>query len=225
MLMALLALASGLAFVALVARRNEVATRQQWEDALSGECSSLERVHEIVTAQREMAEESYRAANLARALDQPDEAVKLLHIGARVVESCAGTLPELLRSLSLLSRQASAIAPVEPLSAERFRVGKLRGLARVQAVGHAFLVTARERLAFRLRVLRYAVPAVTRWLVEATLHTAAAPSAPEAWARLEDVRHDMGTLTQESLESLRVVVQSLSAMSAKAQRAAAQVGR
>jgi hypothetical protein len=225
MLTALLALAIGLAFVALVARRNETVTRRQWEDALSGECGSLERIQEIVVAERDMAEESYRAANLARALDQTEEAVKLLHIGARVVESCAGTLPELLRSLSVLSRQAAAIAPVAPLDAERFRSTSLRGLARVQGLVHAFLVTARERLAFHLRVLRHAVPAVTRWLIDATLHTAATPGAPEAWTRLEDVRHDMHALTDESLESLRVVVQSLSALSAKAQRAAAQAGR
>jgi hypothetical protein len=225
MLTAFLALAIGLAFVALMARRNETATRQQWEDALSGECRSLDRVREIVTAERDMAEESYRAADRARSLEENDEAVKLLHIGARVVESCAGTLPELLRSLSLLSRQASAIAPIEPLEPARFKLAKLRGMVRVQAVVQAFLLTARERLAFRLRVLRYAIPSVTRWLVDATLLTAAEPSAPEHWAHLEHVRRDMGTLTDESLESLRVVVQSLAVLSPKAQRAAAQVSR
>ena len=158
-------------------------------------------------------------------MDQMGEAVKLLRIGARVVESCAGTLPELLRSLSVLSRQAAAIAPVEPLSASRFQLGTLRGVARVHAVLHAFIITTRERLAFRLSVLRYAVPATTRWLVEATRHTAAAPGAPENWAHLDAVRHDVGTLTDESVQSLRVVMQSLSAMAVKAQRATAQVSR
>lgn len=211
-------------FLALVARRNEAVTRALWEDALSGECASLDAVRAQVMQEREMADESYRAADLARASDEPEEAARLLRVGARVVESCADTLPQLLRSMSALSRQAAAIAPVDPLGAERFRLAKLRGLARVHGVLHAFIVTSRERLAFRVRVLRFAVPAATRWLVAAHYRTAAAPTSPREWLQLADVRSDVGTLTQESLETLRVVLRSL-AGSRLAERSPAELGR
>lgn len=211
-------------FLALVARRNEAVTRRLWEDALSGECASLDAVRAQVMQEREMADESYRAADLARASRQPDEAARLLRVGARVVESCADTLPQLLRSMSTLSRQASAIAPVDPLGAERFKLAELRGLARVHALLHAFIVTSRERLAFRLRVLRFAVPAATRWLVAAHYRTAASPTSPKEWLQLSNVRSDMGTLTQESLETLRVVLRSLAA-SRLSERAPAEIGR
>lgn len=220
----LFAVVGAFIFLALVARRNEAVTRGLWEEALSGECASLDAVRAQILQEREMADVSYRAADLARASNDPDEAARLLRVGARVVESCADTLPQLLRSMSTLARQAAAIAPVDPLRAERFKLTRLRGLARAQAVVHAFLVTSRERLAFRLRVLRFAVPAATRWLVAAHYRTAAAPTSPKEWLQLSDVRGDMGALTQESLETLRVVLRSL-AGSRLAARAPAEIGR
>jgi len=73
-------------------------------------------------------------------------------------------------------------------------------------------VTARQRLALQVRILRYAVPASTRWLLRAAHQTMEAPTDHERWGHLSEVRHDVGALTDESLKSLRVVLRSLAVM-------------
>jgi len=216
-MIALLALLGGVAFLALVGQRNEAAARRQWETLLDGTGSAHSEIEGRVLHERRMAEDSFRTAEAAWALESTEEASRFLCVGAKIVASCSDTLPALLRNLALLSRQAAAIAPVEPLPVEAFRLRRLRTLAGFEGAIRTLLVTSRERLSLRLRVLRYAVPAASRWLVRAAHQTAEAPNDHERWSHLGDVRHDLGALTDESLMSLRVVLRSLAVM---AQRAA-----
>ncbi len=211
-MIAVLAVFGGILFMAFVGQRNEAATRRQWQMLLDDTSSAYSEVEEHVLHERRMAEDSFRVAERAWALESLEESTRFLRIGASVVASCADTLPSLLRNLALLSRQASAIGPVEPLAIGAFRLRQLRTLAGIQAALHVLLTSSRERLTLRLRVLRYAVPAATRWLLRAVHQTIERPNDHEHWGRLADVRHDVGALTDESLKSLRVVLCSLAVM-------------
>jgi hypothetical protein len=198
--------------------------RAEWETVLTAagerQYASVER---RVLLERAMAESSYGAAARARDAGAIEEAVRLLRVGAGVVESCADGVPALLRGLGVLARQAAAIAPVPAPSAGRYRLARSRTAAGLVTILHHLLSTTRERLALRLRWLRYAVPAVTRWLLRATRRAELRPELAAEWDRMASARADLGVLTEESLESLRLVLRSLSAIPARrAQPAAAR---
>lgn len=211
-MIALLALFGAVLFMALVGQRDEATTRRHWEALLDGTGSAYSEIEELVLHERRMAEDSFRVAEAAWAVESLNEATRFLRVGASIVASCADTLPALLRNMALLSRQASAIAPAEPLPVAAFRLRRLRTLAGMHGALNALLVTARQRLALRLRILRYAVPASTRWLLRAAQQTIEAPTDHDRWGRLSELRHDVGVLTDESLKSLRLVLRSLALM-------------
>lgn len=210
-----------LILLALLGQRNEDATRERWEAALDGTGPTFTEVSQRIHDERDMVEHSFQVAETARDDGKAAEASRFLRLGASMAESCSETLPGLLKNLSVLSRQADSIAPVERLEMSSFTLKRLRTLMAIQGIVHSLLVTSRERLQLRLRVLRYSVPAVTRWLIRAAYSTADAPAIERRWRELGDVRADMEALTDESLESLRIVLQSLAA-TARAHRAPAQ---
>ena len=141
-----------------------------------------------------------------------DEAIQFLVIGSRVVGECSESLVVLLRSTWVLSRHAAAIAPIPPLRPSGFRARELATLAGLHIFGHHLLITTRERLRLRLAVLRCAVRAASALLLRATWRTREAPSKAAGWARIGALRADLGTLTDESLLSLRAVLASLAAV-------------
>lgn len=213
---------TGALFLFLVGRRNESRAREQWLMVLTAEGERrYNDLAERVRHERWMAEESYGAAAKARDEGSLEEAVRLLRVGASVVESCSDTVPALLRGLGLLARQAAAIAPVLAPQPYGFLLRGLRERAGFVVVLHHLLSTTRERLALRVRWLRYAVPACTRWLLRFSRRAQARPENAGEWARIMVGRHDLGVLTEDSLDSLLVVLRSLAAVPARAGQAAA----
>jgi hypothetical protein len=206
-------LLGGLAFLVMMGHVDEARTLREWEMALTPEGKAVfSRVADQVRHERGMAEQSYERADQARALGSLEEAVRFLRAGAAVVESCSGTLPELLRNLSVLSWQAAAILPIAPLHPFDFRLAQMRTLAGVHTVMHHLLATTRERFRLRLAVLRYGLRAAVGLLLRNTHALVSRPQARPAWERVTAIRSDMGTLTDESLESLRVLLGSLAAV-------------
>lgn len=222
-----LTLLGGLAFLIMMGRLDEVATLRDWEIALNPEGHEvLTRVAEHVRAERGMAEESYARAAEARRDGSLDEAVRFLHTGSRVVESCSETLPSLLKNLAVLSWQAAAILPAPPLRPLRFHMTQLRTLAGLHAVGHHLLATTRERFRLRVAVLRYGFRAGLGMLRRTTQALVVQPEGLADWTRIAMIRADLGTLTDESLESLRVLLASMAAVRrAPGHRAAGQESR
>jgi hypothetical protein len=211
----------GLLFLVIVGRHNEAATARDWEMALSpmGE-AILAEVAEGVQAQTFMIETSYKTAERQRAHGSMDEAVRLLSVGSRAVEACAPSMLHLVKSIGVLARQAAAIAPVTPLRPQAFRSSELRTVAGLAALAHHFLVSARERLGLRLAVLRHGFRAVVGRILRATDAAAATPDEERQWARVGALRADLGTLTEESLGTLRLVLASLGAVPAATGRPA-----
>lgn len=216
-----LCIVGGLLFLVIVGRHNEATTARDWEMALTpmGE-AILGEVAEGVRAQSVMIETSYGSAERERAAGSFDEAVRLLSVGSRAVEACAPSMLHLVKSIGVLARQAAAIAPVTPVRPAAFRAVELRTLARLAAVAHHLLVTARERLGLRLAVLRYGFRAIVGRLLGATHAAASQPDEAAHWDRVGALRGDLGALTDESVETLRLVLVSLGAVPATAVRPA-----
>jgi hypothetical protein len=94
----------------------------------------------------------------------------------------------------------------------KFHVGQLRTLAGIHAVGHHLLATTRERFRLRVAVLRYGLRAAVGMLLRNSRGLVSRPETISEWDRLTMIRADVGTLTDESLESLRVLLASLTAV-------------
>ena len=225
MLLIAFTLLGGLAFLILMGRMDERATLRDWEIALSPDGQAvMTRVAEQVRAERGMAEESYSRAAEARSEGSLDEAVRFLQAGSRVVESCSDTVPSLLKNLAVLSWQAAAILPSPPLRPMRFHMAQLRTLAGLHALGHHLLATTRERFRLRVAVLRYGFRAALGLLRRNTQALAVQPEGVTDWNRVAMIRADLGTLTDESLESLRVLLASLAVARARVGRRARSHG-
>jgi hypothetical protein len=213
MLLIAFTLIGGLAFLILMGRSDETATLRDWEIALTPDGQAvLARVAQHVRHERGMAEESYARAVEARQEGSLEEAVRYLRTGSRVVETCSDTLPALLKNLAVLSWQAAAILPSRPLRPLQFHVGQFRTLAGLHTVGHHLLATTRERFRLRIAVLRYGLRAAAGMLIRNTRALIARPDTISEWDRVAMIRADIGTLTDESLESLRVLLASLAAV-------------
>jgi hypothetical protein len=217
----------GLAFLVMMGRLDETRTLREWEMALTPEGKTVfTTVANQVRHERGMADQSYDRAVEARDLGSREEAARFLRAGASVVESCSATLPELLRNLSVLSWQAAAIMPMPPLRPLDFRLAQLRTLAGVHTLFHHLLATSRERFRLRVAVLRYGLRAAVGLLVRNTRALVVRPEQRSGWDHVATIRADLGTLTDESLESLRVLLGSLAAVQvATGSRPASQATR
>lgn len=206
----MLCLAALLAVLVLAGHLSEEQTIRDWEMILNPEGA---RVYDEVSGQLAFesakVQTSYSDAADARAEGRMDEALRLLGVGSRVVGDCAQSMVSMLRSVGLLARHAAAIAPLPPLRPSGFRARELATLAGLHTLGHHLLMTTHERLALRLAVLRCGVRAAAALLLRTTWRTREAPQRAQGWYRIEALRLDLGTLTEESLASLRAVLASL----------------
>jgi len=157
-----------------------------------------------------MADLAFRRASEARAAGTPDEALRLLDVGLKVLEGSSAQWTAFLRGMGLLSRLAAAIAPVEPLAPSAFRGRQLWGLAAFGRLAHHLLVTTAERFRLRVYVLRRGFGVATRMLLHTTQRIRAGGDEAE-WARLETVRADLRTLPAESLRTFHWFLVSLAA--------------
>ena len=75
-----------------------------------------------------------------------------------------------------------------------------------------FLVSTSERFRLRIYIIGRSFGLATRYLLRSTERIVKnEPEAEKEWRQIETVRHDFQTLTEESLESLRVLLTSLGA--------------
>lgn len=213
MLIALVAVAFLVALLLLAGHHNEETTLREWEIILNPECAQVyDHVSTQIAFNATMIRESFMGAERARAEGRMDEALRCLSIGSKVVGSCSADLVGLLRSMRTLARYAEAIAPLPPLLPSSFCARELATLAGLHYVGHHLLVSTRERLAFRMAVLRCGARAGCALLLRATCRTREHPETAQGWRRIDALRADIGTLTDESLATLRAVLASLAAV-------------
>ena len=205
------AVLGGLAVLFLLGRRNESHVRKDWELVLT---PKGRRIYTSMETQfktdLELMNATYDEAASFRELGSMEDARDLLDAGFKVIEHFAPNLLKLLAAMATFSRMVSAMAPVAPLRPQQFQVSGLRGLAYLNQVLHHFLVTTSERFRLRLYILGRSVGLAVRYMVRSTGKIAAGePDSAREWDQIDAIRGDLGTLTEESLESLKALLVSM----------------
>jgi len=207
------AVASCFVVLFLFGRRNEHAVRQDWELLLTPRGEKV--YHSIegrVRSDMALANLTYDEAFSVRALGSVDEAKHLLDVGYKVIERFSPSVLQLLTTMARFSRMVSAMAPVAPLQPKDFRLTEIASLAYLNGILHQFLVSTAERYRLRVYILGQSFGLATRALLRSTRRIVRdEPEAEQEWDQIESVREDFETLTRDSLDSLRVLLTSLSA--------------
>jgi len=204
---------SGLIVLFLFGRRNERAVRRDWELLLTPKGEKVYRtIAGRVQDQMALADLTYDEAFTVRELGSTEEAKQLLDAGFRVIEQFSPGMLRLLSAMATFSRMVAAMAPVSPLRPQGFRLPQIVSLAYLNQLLHQFLVSTSERFRLRIHILGRAFGVATRFLLHSTRRiTSGAPEAEREWDQIQAIRHDFQALTDESLESLRVLMTSLAA--------------
>ena len=195
----------------LLGRRNERAVERDWALLLSpGGQKLYKRLEGRVQSELALADVTYEKAFEIRELGSVDEAIRLLDVGYRVIENFAPSMLKLLAAMATFSRMVSAMAPVRPLRPKEFHVAEIVSLAYLNRLLHQFLVSTAERFRLRVYVLGRCFGIATRYLFTSTRRIAERQSESEReWEQIQAIRSDFQLLTDESLDSLRVLLTSL----------------
>jgi hypothetical protein len=137
--------------------------------------------------------------------------MRLLDEGCRLIEDYCPSMIRSLAALSVLSRMAAAVAPAPPLRVRTLHLRQLEGLALLNQFIHQFLVSTGERFRIRLYFLGRAFQTLLSVVLRATQRAKQTRPAEPEWQQLEAARRDVRTLSDEWLESFRVLLMSLAA--------------
>ena len=209
--MIILSTLGGLLVLFLLGRRNERAVRRDWELLLTPKGEKLySSISGRVHSQLQLADMTYDEAFSVHQLGSVEEARHLLDVGFRVIEKFAPSMLQLLSAMATFSRMVSAMTPVKPLRPQNFKLPQIVSLAYLNQVVHQFLVSTGERFRLRLYVLGRGFGLASRFLLASTRRiTSGAPDSEREWEQIQAIREDFQTLTDESMESLRVLLTSL----------------
>jgi hypothetical protein len=159
-----------------------------------------------------LADLTYGEAFTVRELGSLEEAKQLLDVGYKVIEKFSPNMLKLLAAMTTFSRMVSAMAPISPLRPQGFKLAQIVSLAYLNQFLHRFVVTAAERFRLRVYILGRSFGLASRYLLESTRRIVNnEPGGDREWEQIQAVRQDFQTLTDESLESLRVLLTSLAA--------------
>jgi hypothetical protein len=205
------AVASCLLVLVLIGRRNERLVRRDWEMLLT---PRGEKVYGAIESKMRteygMADLSFEHALVYRELGTTEEAIRLLDVGYRVIEKFAPDMLRLLAAMATFSRMVSAIAPVKPLRPKDFRLVQVASLAYLNNMLHQFLVSASERYRLKLYILGRSFGLASRFLLRSIQNLGSGTTeAAKEWDQIESIRADFQTLTDESLDSLRVLLTAM----------------
>jgi hypothetical protein len=206
-----ISVASCLVVLFLIGRRNERLIRRDWEMLLTPRGEKVYGAIEgKVRAEIGMADLSFEHALVYRQLGTTEEAIRLLDVGYRVIEKFAPDMLRLLAMMATFSRMVSAIAPVRPLRPKDFRLVQVSSLAYLHGMLHQFLVSASERYRLKMYILGRSFGLATRFLLKSIQNLGlGATEAAREWDQIEAIRSDFQTLTDESLDSLRVLLTAM----------------
>lgn len=197
----------------LSGRRASKAAVKNWEAFLSPRAQDAYlSVRATARAELELADVAFEGAAQAATAGAHVSAIQLLDMGCQLIEDYCPTMLRSLKAMTALSRMVSSITPLRPLQPQGFRVAQLAQLAYLHEFLHQFLVGAGERFRLRLMILGRGFRMLGRLIVRSSARIRdAEPGADHEWARLSLARADLHALTEESFESLRVLVDALAA--------------
>jgi len=194
-------------------RRRERAVLRDWELVLTPKGERTYRWMESrVHSDLLLANLTYTRAFSARDVGSVDEAHRLLDVGCKLIEQFAPTMLRSLAAMAVLSRMVAAMAPVRPLRPRKFRLRQLANLAYLNQFVHHFLVSTSERFRLRVTILGRGFALLSRIALRSTdrIRTGS-PDGDSEWQQIEAVRKDLHTLSDESLETFRILLTSLAA--------------
>jgi hypothetical protein len=208
-----LTVVSCLVVLYLFGKRNEHAVRRDWEMLLTPKGEKLYRNIEMrVQSEMALAELTFDEAFSVHELGSMSEAQSLLDAGYKVIEKFSPNMLRLLAAMATFSRMVSAMAPVKPLRPGDFKLAQLASLAYLNRVLHQFLVSTAERFRLRVYILGRSFALATRFLLRSTERILRNdPQADREWEQVQFIREDFQALTDESLETLRVLLTSFAA--------------
>jgi hypothetical protein len=193
-------------------RRREKAVLRDWELALSPRAKqALAAATEQVTAELAVIDLMYEGAREHRDEGRSADAMRLFDQGCHLIESYCPTMLRSVAALSVLSRMAAAMAPPRPLRPKDFRLRELEGLALLNQFLHQFLVTTGERFRIRLYFLARGFSTLVRIVARARRRVQDVASAEPGWQELAAATHDVRSLSNEWLDSFRLLLMSLAA--------------
>ncbi len=197
----------------LLGKRDERAVKRDWDLLLTPRGEKLYRsIEGRVQSEMALADMTYDEAFTVKELGSVDEAKHLLDVGYQVIEKFSPNMLKLLATMATFSRMVSAMAPIAPLRPQGFRMAQIASLAYLNQFVHRFMVTTAERYRLRVYILGRSFGLATRFLLDSTKKLVNnEPEADKEWEQIQAVRQDFQTLTDESLESLRVLLTSLAA--------------
>lgn len=204
-----LALLSLFALLFVLGRKNVPADLDEWCHNLSSESTYLRGAIELqLAADKAMAEDAMSRAKTARDGLAYKEAVRMVDIAYRVLESASADRVTRLRGMALWIRMASAAAvPVAPLAPGSYRLGEIRSLFSAGLIVHHVLVSAAERLLLKLLLLRFGVRLAVRAMKGGADRLHVDPAAVRAWERCEAAVTDWTEgLDPEHVEAFRTVL-------------------
>ena len=203
----------GLVILYIFMRRDERRVRRDWELLLTPKGEKLYRsIESRVSSEMQLANLTYDEAFSVRELGSVEEAKHLLDVGYKVIEKFSPSMLRLLAAMSTFSRMVSAMAPVQPLRPQGFRLGQIASLAYLNQLLHNFLVTTAERYRLRVYILGRSFGLATRFLLTSTRSIGKGdPQAEREWEQIQAIREDFHTLTDESMHSLHTLLTSLAA--------------
>ncbi|HXB56825.1 MAG TPA: hypothetical protein VN461_18835 [Vicinamibacteria bacterium] len=200
-------------FLYLTGRRQEQQVEKEWELLLTQRgTKEIATATERVNSQLAVIDWAYDRAGAAQERGQTQQALDLFRIGCELIEDHCPTMLHCLGALAALSRMASAMAPSRPLRPSRFQLRELAHLALLNQFLHHLLVTTRER--FRLRVAILVRGFRTLMRIVTASRTRIERSESEGVADIREAlaaRHDVRSLTDETLETFRLLILSLEA--------------
>jgi hypothetical protein len=212
------AVLGGLVVLFVQGRRNESATARDWTPLLVPRHQhALRRAESQLNDGLVLADTAYDRAQTLFELGSAEEARELLQLGYEMIERFAPDLLRMLAMMTVYSRMVAAIVPVQPLRAVRFKTTGVSLLVRLGILGHYLLTTTAERFRFRLFVIGQSARLLLRGLGRTTMRLLGAPGGAESppaewdWEQLQAMRSDFRVLTDETVESLRVLLTSVSA--------------
>jgi hypothetical protein len=199
-------------------RRDEQAAARDWAPLLTPRravvlSDAKGQLHDGLA----LADVAFDRAQTLHELGSVAEAQELLRVGYQMIDKFAPDLTKLLAMMTVYSRMVSAVTPVRPLRAERFRTTSVSVLVRLGGLIHHVLATSVERFRFRLFVIGQSVRLLLNGLAHATMRLIHPQPVDDAqtfdadWQQIRDAQADLHILSDESLESLRVLLSSLDA--------------
>lgn len=203
-----------LGFIVIAVRFRDARNQELVEDAMEavfGEDgqATFDEIALIVRENKHVLATYHDEARELSRTGRAQQAAEWMAHGCEAIEELAPDYFKALQVLTRLTRALSAVIPLAPVRVYAFDAWRLRGLAGGALVLHHVLVTGRERMLLRLRLLGTAFRWALRWLRRSTERL---PARPAEWQAIDALVHDLNAMGDETVVTAERVLRTLDAL-------------